>query len=405
MSQIDKFKTKYGNRGKKPTTTEQENSSSKEALDLHIKLKDMGLKISFDDVLKYVKEKGGVVSLEEAVERFTPRKEKPTTLHSLSDLSEEILKEKETPREKKTPAPQRPVNPKKKSQKEKTHQKEKSNKPSITLVLNEEPAPKPKQNKQEQTSEQTITDDKRTEEKTSPAEQIKEKQQDKTKKETVDTDERSWQEKYLESMIEISDRDIDKKSNKKRRICKGEIKDKALDVELTPNPENKKRYEKPARYKFQESEQKNKIDVKVKAKQYKDFFILFKAAKQNGVDCIEFNQTQTQEFRTLALAAALSLGLQVKNEPGLVDMNAEYLEYIPPRAKEALEKHNQNIRKRVEKNKQKLKNNPIRGRLLAKDDTRVDAASRTPEEQQEIEDKIKAVKAAKRKAWEAKRAR
>ncbi len=408
MSQIDKFNARYGNRGKK-TTPEPENSQSKEALDLHKKLKEKGLKISLDDVLKYVKEKGRTVSFDDAVEHFTPKKEKPTTLRSFDDLTSDIITRKTSDetnetKEKKSSAPQ------KKNKKK----KQKNNQPGMTLVLSEEPEQTPKQKEktqknkteQEQSPQQNNSETPPVAEETSEKKKnSEEKQQNITKKEAVDTDERSWQEKYLESMTEISDRDIDKKSNKKRRICKGEIKNKALDVELTPNPENKKRYEKPARYEFQESEQKNKIDVKVKAKQYKDFFILFKAAKQNGVDCIEFNQTQTQEFRTLALAAALSLGLKVKNEPGLVDMNAEYLEYIPPRAKEALEKHNQNIRKRVEKNKQRLKNNPIRGRLLAKDDTRVDAASRTPEEQQKIEDTIKAVKAAKRKAWEAKRTR
>ena len=406
MSQIDKFNTRYGNRGKKSSTNEQESSGSTEALKLHKRLKENGLKVSLDDVIKYCREKGGIVSFEDAIERFTPKKEKKTTLRSFDDSTPEILTDKETSKEKKDSASPKTDTPKKKSQKKK---KQKDNKPGMTLVLNEEQEQPSQQKKQEQAPKQTTTDKETPDENTQIKEKIKkikeEKQSTETKKETVNTDERSWQEKYLDAITDISDRDIDKKSDKKRRICKGKIKDKALDVELTPNPETKKRYEKPARYEFQESEQKNKIDVKVKAKQYKDFFILFKAAKQNGVDCIEFNQTQTEEFRTLALAAALSLGLKVKNEPGLINMNAECLEHMPPRAKEALEKHNQSIRKRVERNKERLKKDPIRGRLLPKDDTVVNAADRSPEEQQEIENKLKAEKAAKKRAWENKRSR
>ena len=410
MSQIDKFNARYGNRGKKSSTNEQESSGSTEALKLHKKLKENGLKVSLDEVIKYCREKGGIVSFEDAVERFTPKKEKKTTLRSFDDLTPEILTDKETSKEKKDSASQKTDTQKKKNPKKKKEER-KNNKQGMTLVLNEEQeqTPKEKEKEKKQTQEQTTTDNETSEETIQIKEKIKkikeEKQSTETKKETVNTDERSWQEKYLDAITDISDRDIDKKSDKKRRICKGKIKDKALDIELTPNPETKKRYEKPARYEFQESEQKNKIDVKVKAKQYKDFFILFKAAKQNGVDCIEFNQTQTEEFRTLALAAALSLGLKVKNEPGLINMNAECLEHMPPRAKEALEKHNQSIRKRVERNKERLKKNPIRGRLLPKDDTVVNAADRSPEEQLEIENKLKAEKAAKKRAWENKRSR
>ncbi|MGN0913507.1 MAG: hypothetical protein ACI4OW_01280, partial [Alphaproteobacteria bacterium] len=75
MSQIDKFNTRYGNRGKKSSTNEQESSGGTEALKLYKRLKENGLKVSLDDVIKYCKEKGGIVSFEDAVERFTPKKE------------------------------------------------------------------------------------------------------------------------------------------------------------------------------------------------------------------------------------------------------------------------------------------------------------------------------------------
>lgn len=162
----------------------------------------------------------------------------------------------------------------------------------------------------------------------------------------------SWQENYITSITKYSDLDIDKKTNEKRRTCKGVIEDKKLNVDLTPTPEFTKRREQAARYEFEEGETPDKIAVSVQAHQFKDFAILFKAAKENGVKLIEFNKTQSDEFRHLALAAALILGLEVKNAPGMVDMSAEYLTRMPPKAREALEKHNEEIRKNIEKNKE-----------------------------------------------------
>lgn len=168
----------------------------------------------------------------------------------------------------------------------------------------------------------------------------------------------SWQESYLTSITKYSDLDVDKKNNEKRRTCKGVIEDKKLNIDLTPTPEYAKRREQPARYEFAEGETPNKVAVSVKANQFKDFAILFKSAKENGVSVIEFNKTQTDEFRHLALAAALSLGMEVKNAPGIVDMSAEYLTRMPPKAREALEKHNEKIRKNIEKNKEKHTSKP-----------------------------------------------
>lgn len=169
----------------------------------------------------------------------------------------------------------------------------------------------------------------------------------------------SWQENYLASIEKYSDLDIDKKTDEKRRFCKGSIEANNLNIDLTPTPEFAKRREQAARYEFAESESKDKIAVTIQAKQYKDFAILFKAAKENGVNVIEFNKTQTDEFRHLALAAALSLGLEVKNAPGVVDMSAEYLTRMPPKAREALEKHNEKIRKNIEKNKEEYTPKPV----------------------------------------------
>lgn len=276
-------------------------------------LKKQGLIVSLSTLSSYFEKYKGEVTLEAALEKFNP------TTTKKEEIKPSPAKEIETTTEESATKPL--VNKEEVKEKEEEKKEEKKDVP-LTLVLEEK------------------TDDKNP---------IKKKEA--TKK-------GSWQEDYLTSITKYSDLDIDKKTNEKRRTCSGVIEDKKLNVDLTPTPEFAKRREQSARYEFAEGETPNKIAVSVQANQFKDFAILFKAAKENGVKFIEFNKTQTDEFRHLALAAALTLGLEVKNAPGMVDMSAEYLTRMPPKAREALEKHNEKIRQKIEKNKEEHTSKP-----------------------------------------------
>lgn len=264
-------------------------------------LKKEGIIVSLSTLTAYFDKYDGEVTLEAALEKFNPAPQKDEIKPTPIIEKEAIPTTEEKGAEDITPTP--------------SSIPEKKVKAPITLIIEEK------------------TDTKAPEKEKTPSKKG------------------SWQESYLTSITKYSDLDIDKKTNEKRRTCKGVVEDKKLNIDLTPTPEFAKGKEQAARYEFEEGETPNKVAVTVQAHQFKDFAILFKAAKENGVSVIEFNKTQTDEFRHLALAAALTLGMEVKNAPGMVDMSAEYLTRMPPKAREALEKHNEKIRKNIENNK------------------------------------------------------
>lgn len=239
----------------------------------------------------------------------------------------------------------------------------KTSKKEDKKIDGEEKETKPKTKKGKKDILEDLNADETDKEETAPIlnlEEISTEEEEKlkTSEENAETDEEeneSWQEKYLAAIRKNAEKDIDKLTKKPRRICKEKIEKNKLTVDLIPSKLEKVRREEPARYEISKSDDGKAVDIKMQAKQYKDFYILFKSAQENGVKIINLENTQTDEFRHLALAAALSLGMEVLNKPGLVDINVDYLEKIPEIARRKLETHNEEVRTKIEHNKEEYK--------------------------------------------------
>lgn len=168
----------------------------------------------------------------------------------------------------------------------------------------------------------------------------------------------SWEQGYVKSLTRWCETNTDKKTNKpKREIAETKVEENKTAVTVKPiSPIAKKRGDKGAIYQFsQHPHKKDTVEVTLGSPDnsplnYDYFYALIKAGIENGVEVIEFKDIKTPEFRDKLLAAALQFkqkhkNLQLKNAPGVIDLNAEHLKFMPPQARENLKKYNECVKK------------------------------------------------------------
>lgn len=184
------------------------------------------------------------------------------------------------------------------------------------------------------------------------------KNQGSTDKRDEKNKEPAWVKNYPEALKQWCDKNVDKKTGQpKRKITEirsglDDTQQPSVDIEIAPiSPIAHKRGDHGAIYTIKKSPQPEKLDVTVKNKEpgqplnYDYFYALVKAAHDNGADTIEFNNIRTPEFRDKLLTAALQFKMKLKNPPGVINLEAEHLQTIPPGCRQYLEKHNEAVKK------------------------------------------------------------
>lgn len=179
----------------------------------------------------------------------------------------------------------------------------------------------------------------------------------------IEAKEPEWVKGYPESLKKYCQTSVDKKTGQPRREIKEVRVEKddhnqpiKVEVEVKPlSPIARKRGDVGATYTIQKNANPEKLDITVKSAEpgkplnYDYFYALVKAARDNGADTIEFNNIRTPEFRDKLLAAALQFKMKLKNPPGAIDMSAQHLDTIPPGCRQYLEKHNEAVKKALQK--------------------------------------------------------
>ena len=177
------------------------------------------------------------------------------------------------------------------------------------------------------------------------------------------SEEPSWIKGYPASLKKWCETAVDKKTGEPKREIKevrvqtDENQEPAsVEIEVRPlSPIARKRGDAGAVYTVKKAPQPDKIDVTVKNPEagkplsYDYFYALVKAARDNGADTIEFNNIRTPEFRDKLLAAALQFKMKLKNPPGVINLEAEHLQSIPPGCRQYLTKHNEAAKKALQK--------------------------------------------------------
>lgn len=177
------------------------------------------------------------------------------------------------------------------------------------------------------------------------------------------SEEPSWIKGYPASLKKWCETAVDKKTGEPKREIKevrvqtDENREPAsVEIEVRPlSPIARKRGDAGAVYMVKKAPQPDKIDVTVKNPEagkplsYDYFYALVKAARDNGADTIEFNNIRTPEFRDKLLAAALQFKMKLKNPPGVINLEAEHLQSIPPGCRQYLTKHNEAAKKALQK--------------------------------------------------------
>ena len=172
---------------------------------------------------------------------------------------------------------------------------------------------------------------------------------------------------YPDFLQKWCDKNVDKATGQpKRKITevRSNSDDKnypVVDIEISPlSPVARKRGDSGAIYTLQKSPQPDKIDVTLKSTEpgqplnYDYFYALVKAAHDSGADTIEFNNIRTPEFRDKLLAAALQFKMKLKNPPGVINLEAEHLQTIPPGCRQYLEKHNEAVKKMMHERRKEI---------------------------------------------------
>lgn len=179
----------------------------------------------------------------------------------------------------------------------------------------------------------------------------------------IEAKEPEWVKGYPESLKKYCQTSVDKKTGQPRREIKEVRVEKdqnnqpiKVEVEVKPlSPIARKRGDVGATYTIQKNTNPEKLDITVKSSEpgkplnYDYFYALVKAARDNGADTIEFNNIRTPEFRDKLLAAALQFKMKLKNPPGAIDLAAQHLDSIPPGCRQYLEKHNEAVKKTLQK--------------------------------------------------------
>lgn len=224
-----------------------------------------------------------------------------------------------------------------------------------------EPQAKPKE---EQPSQQ---DDNHPRKIWAITEKAPEAQSQKKEKKPEEPQPAAWEQGYVNSLARWCKTSVDKKTNKpKREIAETKVVENKTAVTVKPiSPIAKKRGDKGAVYQFsQHPHKKDTVEVTLGSPDnsplnYDYFYALIKAGIENGVEVIEFKDIKTPEFRDKLLAAALQFkqkhkNLQLKNAPGAIDLNAEHLKFMPPKARENLKTYNECVKKALKERGQKI---------------------------------------------------
>lgn len=229
----------------------------------------------------------------------------------------------------------------------------------------------------------------------------KEPKEDKNKKapqpEKQNTE--TWEQNYINSLTRWCETTLDKKTNQpKREVTETKVEENKTTVTIKPvSPIAKKRGDKGAVYEFTTDPKKETVNVTLgspdnRPLNYDYFYALVKTAVENGIEVIEFKNITTPEFRDKLLAAALQFkqkhkNLKLKNAPGAINLDAEHLKFMPPKARENLATYNECVKKALkERGKEIL---PEKG---AKYGEGPRAEERSPEEIEAYENKIEAEK-------------
>ncbi len=224
---------------------------------------------------------------------------------------------------------------------------------------NPRPQPRQQPSKQETPKEKTSEQDKPQPRKVLViTEKAPETQPRKKEKKAEEAQPTTWEQGYVKSLTRWCETNIDKKTNKpKREIAETKIEENQTAVTVKPiSPIAKKRGDKGAVYQFsQHPNRKDTVEVTLgspddRPLNYDYFYALIKAGVENGVEVIEFKDIKTPEFRDKLLAAALQFkqkhkNLQLKNAPGVINLDAEHLKFMPPQARENLKKYNECVKK------------------------------------------------------------
>jgi len=246
---------------------------------------------------------------------------------------------------------------------------------SITEVPEEEPAVQQKNSapKQQQTTEQKIKDLlSQRKQKTSPTPRQTSSSPTTEKENTNKPEDKikdpDWAESYPAALQKWCGSNVDKKTGQPKREIKeirtnrnenGQFEN--IEIEIKPlSPIARKRGDNGAVYTVKKSPQPDKVNVTLRsakpgeALNYDYFYALVKAAHDNGADTIEFNNIRTPEFRDKLLVAALQFKMKLKNPPGVINLEAEHLQSIPPGCRQYLEKHNEAVKKVMQERRKEI---------------------------------------------------
>lgn len=296
-------------------------------------LERTGYIIKNEQLLKFAFQKNRNQPLdEEELKKYTEQSSaQPRTFKSFSDLSalspqpktSETKTEPETRNETKTE--KKPTNKKKK----KSHPSSPEKSTTKKISIKEIPAPDSPSNslktetKNEETNVLSLVTETKNEETNIP----------------------SLVEEYVHPLEEWIASDLDKNNAPKREISYETPSDEKLEITITPTPEQEEQGDSGAVISIEQKKDSDSADIEIgpqndRPLSYEYFYQLLKAAKDNGLETVVFEDVKTKEFGIGLLAAALELELNIENAPEGLDLTPEYTDTLPKKVKNKLRDYN-----------------------------------------------------------------